>query len=249
MSEGRGLLPKWRYWPGVVIALLVVVAMIGPFVARTNPNDQTEPARVANATNQNSRSDDAWWHYSGAWIAIFTIVLTGSTIGLWVSNERVLYHARKSSERQLRAYVYVSETTGKEAANSLELSIDIKNFGQTPAYDVAVYIHSGEAEWPDNDMPPHTIEELVQSATDFRPTFNLAPGHVTTNSFEARDPRLSEAISRAKIGKYAIFLYGLLTYRDAFGFTRNTRFRYVYNNVAMRNGGKLPYARNGNIAD
>jgi hypothetical protein len=41
MSDGRGILPEWRYWPAVPLATLFIVAMIGPLLSRPPQQEQS----------------------------------------------------------------------------------------------------------------------------------------------------------------------------------------------------------------
>ncbi len=75
-------------------------------------------------------------------VAGFTIVLAVSTIGLWRSTrklwavtDKTLDHAQITTKRQLRAYVMVENANMiKRPDDWWDIAIQIKNFGQTPAY-------------------------------------------------------------------------------------------------------------------
>lgn len=62
--------------------------------------------RYADCSQQQANSDGLchlpWWDYSGAWVAIFTIVLTVSTALLWWTTREALRHAQTDSDRQSR---------------------------------------------------------------------------------------------------------------------------------------------------
>jgi hypothetical protein len=78
-------------------------------------------------------------------IALFTFVLAISTIKLWRAGER-------HSERELRAYV----GTAFARETLVQLIIDqppsakiiIKNFGQSPAYDVSISVKIAPGDYP-----------------------------------------------------------------------------------------------------
>ena len=74
-------------------------------------------------------------------LAWFTAVLALSTIGLWSVSYLSLRHANKTTKRQLRAYVMI-EGAVLEAEpnlpNDWAIHVQVKNFGQTPAYGVAI---------------------------------------------------------------------------------------------------------------
>jgi len=105
-----------------------------------------------------------WWEYSGAWVALFTIALTVSTVGLWWVTRRTLRHAETDSERQAsdmkeslsiakqaadaatagnRAWIKIAAelkgplTFGSEKV-SLETIVTVENVGKSPATRVRV---------------------------------------------------------------------------------------------------------------
>src|SRR5207253_87563 len=86
-------------------------------------------------------------------LVVFTFLVFVATVLLWWSNRRLVTGAEKSAERQLRAYIFVTETKILAAdINGTILNppqnirvgtrpvaiLTIKNTGQTPAYDVTV---------------------------------------------------------------------------------------------------------------
>jgi hypothetical protein len=72
---------------------------------------------------------------NGAITAVFTVLLTMVTGGLvWIGHQQIA-----TSRAQLRAYVLVSRSVVTNVADGTgipEAQVTIKNFGQTPAYNV-----------------------------------------------------------------------------------------------------------------
>ncbi len=128
---------------------------------------------------------------------------------------------RRSSEKQLRAYVYVDQvevldiTVGKIP----HARISIKNSGQTPAFDLTSSCLMGFTTYPEpTEIPPS----------------NKGPQHHQTlgpGSSRVLTPDLSLPLTQSHInalasgGGKAIYIIGELTYRDAFNNTWVTEFR------------------------
>lgn len=132
--------------------------------------------------------------------------------------------ARNTAERQLRAYVgpyemelvvYPYEEGGFVAMSHVEL----RNFGQTPAYDLTSSVWCGLHE-PDA-APFKDVEEPHEL-----PKAGAAFPHA---GFHARVPCfLSEAqVAELRDRKKVVFFWGTITYRDAFKKPRFFTFRLV----------------------
>jgi hypothetical protein len=76
-------------------------------------------------------------------IAIFTLTLWRSTDKLWDAGDAQLTHAKRTAERQLRAYVGIDSIYFQhlQADKPISVIIVIKNFGLTPAYEYEAAIH------------------------------------------------------------------------------------------------------------
>jgi hypothetical protein len=171
-------------------------------------------------------------------IALFTFVLAISTIKLWRAGER-------HSERELRAYV----GTAFARETLVQLIIDqppsakiiIKNFGQSPAYDVSISVKIAPGDYPltislpePDSMPGrgvlHPGEEISITGWGDNPLGDES-GRLQT---EHRTRRL--------------YLYGMITYRDIFQKGHTTHFRL---HTAGRGATVQPfeYSHKGNDAD
>jgi hypothetical protein len=69
-------------------------------------------------------------------IAAFTALLFLATVALWLATRNLVRGAERTSEQQLRAYVYTETTPLRLDQANLGVETLIKNSGQTPAYEV-----------------------------------------------------------------------------------------------------------------
>jgi hypothetical protein len=141
----------------------------------------------------------------GAWIGL--CVLVWQTVA-----------SRTSAQRQLRAYVGISTMTGEiKNANTLEIVVGFKNFGLTPAYNVYQFVDYWIGEYPLKTTlkEPLSIQEGSQGT--------LFPGP------EYWSGTTVDMTKKPPVGKdNALFIYGKITYRDAFGKERYTKYRYCF---------------------
>jgi hypothetical protein len=144
-------------------------------------------------------------HHMGAITAVIAI----AAIAQW-------RETRKTSQRQLRAYVGV--TTGtvifevSENKIMAKATIRIKNYGQTPAYGVG-------------------STACIEAATEFTEEMNDRQKPI--NGKGAIFPQDSQRIIfPGEIALFSddpvgIFIFGRITYRDSFGHSRWTNFRFT----------------------
>jgi len=212
-------------------------------------------------------TDDRLARYT-FWLAIFTGVLSASTIGLWVATEvggrrqsrearRTIETMERTERRQLRAYVFTTAAQIEAAdgngrilsgqqiqAGFLAVStMTITNTGQTPAYDLSVRGHIQITNWPlvDTDLEPLDFNEPV--------SMNSYGAGNHTMRFDRFREVISEADEQALRGKTkAIFVYGEIRYRDAFGNAQWTRYRYFTGGISGIRGIMLASHERGNEA-
>jgi hypothetical protein len=131
--------------------------------------------------------------------------------------EGALRATRQGERRQLRAYVHISKATYKDDHDGQRVELLIRNFGQTPAHDVWV-----ERAGSVRDFPlTQPLAPLVRDDS----LFDIAPhGEGATILFpfaEWDDP----SPSRFGGGGTALYIHGVIHYRDAFKKDRETHFR------------------------
>jgi len=144
---------------------------------------------------------------------------------------RTLDHERKSSERQLRAYVFVDDTEFSWSRSGKEwgAQFSYRNAGSTPAYDVVVKsglalhrVSDPEPAWKiDNTFPIGLIGPNGDKFWDEAFFDEVVPGYHSLRGM-------------LKGGTHEVFLYGRIDYVDEFDQPRWTEFRYSV-------GGELGY--------
>jgi hypothetical protein len=113
--------------------------------------------------------------------------------------------AKITAQRQLRAYVYVSEAHLERDGPMVHITV--KNFGVTPAYNVRISARhqivegGGDPSFPWDNFPSDPTDIEVE----------LAPGQELV-------------AQRSASGGYETFLYGRITYKTAFATNDETRF-------------------------
>lgn len=158
------------------------------------------------------------------WVAIFTGLLFLATGGLfiftgllWRTTGTLIEEERENSARELRAYVGV--TTGSVVFEHFEgglrprATLRIKNYGLTPAYAVASSVR-------------------IETGNKFCETMNANLKPVTGNSsiFPQDSVRLifpGEIVEPTGEGPLGIFIFGTVTYRDAFKRPQWAKFRFA----------------------
>lgn len=171
------------------------------------------------------------------WLVFATALLAG--FGFW----QVII-SRQTARRQLRAYVDIQsgQVLGFDTG-TVRVRMVTKNSGQTPAYEVDQWIAVGA-----DDFPPKTGFH----AQDPKPPplkTTLAPGAVHT-AFQEYGQLSAGQIAKIKDGKAAIWAWGEITYKDAFGRSRKSWFRFIYRGVVDTDPpGGMSAAAEGNGAN
>lgn len=135
-----------------------------------------------------------------------------------------------TAERQLRAYVLVTavriENIG--GGNAPEAIVTIKNCGQTPAYELTQWSNMGL------DLFPHSIDPPMRDRPDDKmgkhplgPNSELFSRPTLGTKEKPRRLQAFEIDGLAK-GDIAIYVIGRIRYRDAFGKSRITDYRFFY---------------------
>ncbi len=167
---------------------------------------------------------------SNYWIMVFTgFLLVVGSIQTWIYFKQSklmresIDEARKSAERQLRAYVNVSEATQVSVvlpkAGGKSCGIVIRNAGQTPAYDLIATGEFGDRpigqEFP---IPPINRKEYNGSK------WVLNPGTEFILHCKWRETKYPPPPSPHGTTQY---VFGRIEFRDAFGHDRYTNFCFV----------------------
>jgi hypothetical protein len=189
------------------------------------------------------------------------IALIGQGIVFWLT----LSQMRNTGERQLRAYVVTELGTIGNIANPVPLypgqviiptgaeitnqgcgpvaRIQIKNTGQTPAYQV---VH-----WGNICISAHPlVGALPGPLPGYRPTAVLGPGIISTKMFFLNPALTAQQIADLRAGLVAIYVYGEIAYVDAFAQPQTTRYRFIYHPMggAIGVSTDLSFCEEGNEA-
>lgn len=152
--------------------------------------------------------------------------------------------ARDTSIRQLRAYVsiYSATITPIQPGQPFTVTIILKNFGQTPAYKftnrtLVAYAPSFESltEDPNKTINPSTISKL-----------NLSSSKTSDVLIQNSEPVPQNYFDGIKNDKLGLWVYGKVTYIDAFDRMRTTEYRLVIRGEENLRANRFTFADQGN---
>jgi hypothetical protein len=131
--------------------------------------------------------------------------------------------ARDTAKRQLRAYVTVNGIIRTKDPGDLEgagfaVLVDIKNNGQTPAFDLL--------QWAQIEIKEFPLETLLPIHCLQNPTRGILPPETKSVAFPVFTRALTNFEENAiRANHTAIYVYGEVDYLDVFGDRHFTRFR------------------------
>jgi hypothetical protein len=154
-----------------------------------------------------------------------------------------------TAERQLRAYVFVESAqivNVLDGSGSPEAHVVIKNYGQTPAYELV----SGFAM--DQYPSPPTLNLSVDDA-DFgiggKTAMALGPGCESFSITPSKKPSVPPEIRNEIInGTWIAYVYGEIRYKDVFGNRQTTEYRLMTGGPVGVRGSQLVGCDEGNKA-
>ncbi len=180
-----------------------------------------------------------------AWSTVFlagvTAILAIFTGYLWMATRRLVIGAEKTAERQLRAYVFVIESsiTDTDRPEIKRIAVRIKNTGQTPAFNVTHWQNAQIFLYPGTDIFPG--KPNVQLSTSM-----LGLGMATDKLHEIEiSPSEGAGIAA---GTKGLYIWGEIEYVDAFKITRRTRYCFMRGGHFDICGETLTYCEDGNGA-
>ena len=154
------------------------------------------------------------------WLMLFTAVLAVATITLAAFTIDLAFTSRKTAKRQLRAYVAARAigVSGFSPNIPVEIRFRMTNHGQTPAYDVS---HASTIAILPHPLPPNFQLPIATIPTPasfvLHPNASFDAG--MTNAFNAVQIDMATTNNG-----FRIYLYGTVTYRDAFNEDSKTTF-------------------------
>lgn len=171
------------------------------------------------------------------------IALSGAVIGLTLLQLATLITMIVTSRRQSRAYVFVSqaEIVDLEAGVPI-VQIDIRNSGQTPAYNITHIWRCGTFPYPLTEkLPlPRQVEPVAWA--------HLGPGAMV-RAHRTADRLLTYGNAERSNRPLAFYVYGEIAYRDAFRKTRTTRYVFFHEGLPRIGPGHLMAHQRGNEAN
>ena len=155
-------------------------------------------------------------------LTILTGVLAIATFGLVIGVLIQVRDARIASERQLRAYISAkpSNLRGFIVGQIPTAQFIVLNHGQTPAYKIR---HIAIVDVVEHPILPTQPNPLVIDENEPIPTLVLHPRSDMESGANGIRKITAEDIERVLKGTdYALYLFGLVIYEDAFGEERRT---------------------------
>jgi hypothetical protein len=263
-------------WVALASAVVCVVAFAGVIVSRPSmPPSQQEQSAEHNSEHPNKDANKTLWD---SWfpdaLALYTLALVVFTAvlafgGLYqlraleraelISTEAAkaakesadvardaVRLAERTAERQLRAYVSVilSEVRRLAPGEVPQVHIVLKNNGQTPAYAAITWDAVSLLDFP-NDV--FDIDPVIETA---RGGAVIGPGSEYHITRDLAGPLTFAHFEALASGKFAIYGFGRLKYRDAFNVRRTTNYRIYYGgDKPLNDKGVMSPMADGNDAD
>jgi hypothetical protein len=161
----------------------------------------------------------------GEWLLAF------ATFGLWYATMRLVQGGEHTAERQLRAYIGIEwcKVTSDDWGQTFHVEIQVKNSGQTPAYNVSHRIVTGlqvRLEPPDFAMPFRSPGIIP-----------VAPGmtFIAAAPVAIGGPSGVGTIGSSRI----IFAWGRVDYFDVFGKSHYLEFRFASGDAIREHNGTV----------
>ncbi len=191
--------------------------------------DKEQPVRVAQPIAITTAPDKATWLFNGLLILVGFLqawILFG-TLGVVRQQAKAaddsLALSRDTAQRQLRAYVCVSAAKIEfKQPDRPEIEIRIKNSGTTPAYNARWWTGVAMGEYPlDKSLspPPEDVGRGVSV---------IPPGGEGMMLFQWKPAIPAASLPILGSPKATLYIYGRITYTDAFEKNWETNFRLLH---------------------
>jgi hypothetical protein len=172
-------------------------------------------------------------------VAAFTALLFFATVALWLSTRNLVRGADKTSKQQLRAYLLPDKAiVPRTDLVPTTIEINIKNFGQTPAYNVTSWLRT---ELVAADQVETDELFLFQETT--KASIDVGPG-----GFLRLHRPVSVTLVDELIEGKVLVAWGSIKYRDIFRRCQFTTFRLQSRWPMGPNGIEMIGAGRGNSA-
>ena len=195
------------------LVLLVVAQVLSAFPPQPIKGPQLQAREHATQQPKEAETGFNW----GFWEAFFTGLIALYAI-------RQYAESRRSSQRQLRAYVFIETCKLTRDPNwnegPWEIHLSFKNFGATPATPFFYKIER-DVRAP---IAANTVIPFGEGAQESLPP-PIPPGHF----FTVRAPIMSVAHFQSAVAKKEwAYIWGQLHYTDIFGDEHRLRFQFEH---------------------
>jgi hypothetical protein len=177
-----------------------------------------------------------------------TLLLFIATLALYYATRKLVKGAEDTARSQLRAYIGINSAvleTELRQGRPMKVTVEIKNFGQTPAYKCVGSINCAALEF-EGDVP-------MDLRGDLDPEYiGVIHGGAVLLKSRIKPDISMEEVTNIMSGKKALWLFGQFTYTTAFDMPqRTTKFRYfLAPSVGLARIGKdFGLSQHGNDAD
>ena len=177
-------------------------------------NDDEPNARAVNAEPWQPPPRD-WVDYATAAFAFLAALggIAAAIFTFWQAStaRNQLALAQDTEQRQLRAYVFPTDGWSADVgtAQPARASLNFKNSGQTPAYDLTVREHFAGTAYP--------LQKQLEASPTQETKAVLGPGATFHVTMTAKRAVTADELVSINLGKSAFYLYGNVDFTDAFG--------------------------------
>jgi hypothetical protein len=169
------------------------------------PGEEAPPS--ADPDKRSKPEPKHWLEYAIFFFVILTVAGTGAAA--WYTRQQWLT-ALDSEHRQLRAYVSIDRAAVTLNGRTLTAIVDLKNSGQTPAYELKT-LSRLETDAAGNPFSPLPLENAQFHRALIGPGVTISP--TATLEIPAGNTAI---IPELQDGRAVIYLIGRTEYRDAF---------------------------------
>src|SRR5712664_1345441 len=216
-----------------------------PIPVKVNGENKTDDSNGDKEVSNQMRPIGGWFKKLGEPLTVVTLLLFLATGALYFATRDLVHDAEKTAERQLRAYLVLDEAniTRFVAGQTIEFHGIIRNTGQTPAYDIDGYTGIMYDAFP----LPYPFP-VISTAGFQESRAVLGRDQVVHARIPTKPAPTQETIDAINAGKMAVYVFGRVTYRDAFGIGRYTNYRLFYSRPNEGAGLLSPLGKEGNEA-
>lgn len=210
----------------------------GPLPVELIETETAVKEREQQVEAENAKSSREWWMIAlTGFLCLVTALLAGYTAKLWRSTRDLVTGAEDASKRQLRAYLGVTGGTIRFLSYSdglihIQVEVEIRNTGQTPAHDVTKAI---EAEFRNSDD-----NKRFSNVKPVAGKWPMPPNAVWHYRKEM-DISIEDKADMNNFKK-AIFVWGEAKYLDIYGVEQTLGFRYRSLGIITINGSQSGWA-------